>query len=119
MLYNYVALLLFIAFAVFVPVSFLLTAKLLGRKESGNPVKNAPYESGEKTVGDSRDVDNEYLPYFMLFLPFEIVIAILVLWSTTARQMSLSANIMLIGLGLFATVASFVGYRMVRHVVVR
>ena len=81
MLYNYVALLIFIAFAVFMPVSFIFTAKLLGKKRTGNPVKNAPYESGEETVGNSRDIDNEYLPHFMVFLPFEIIIVALILWS--------------------------------------
>jgi NADH:ubiquinone oxidoreductase subunit 3 (subunit A) len=114
MLYDYVALLLFIAFAVFIPVSFLFAARLLGRRESGNPVKNAPYESGEETTGDSRDIDNEYLPYFMLFLPFEVIIAFLILWSTSARQMSYSTNIMMLLLAVFATAMSLVGYKMIK-----
>lgn len=112
MLYNYIALLIFIAFAVFMPLSFILTAKLLGKKEAGNPVKNAPYESGEETVGGSRDVDNEYLPHFMIFLPFEIIIAILILWSTVAKSLSYGTDISIIMLGVIATALSFVGYRL-------
>jgi len=114
LLYNYIALLIFIAFAVFVPASFLLSAKLLGRKSQGNKVKNAPYESGEETIGNSKDVDNEYLPYFMLFLPFEIVVAIMILWSTIARSISFGASFGVLLLGVMATVLSVVGYKMVR-----
>lgn len=114
MLYNYIALLLFIAFAVFVPVSFVLTTKLLGKKEPGNSVKNAPYESGEETVGDSRDIDNEYLPNFMIFLPFEMIIVILILWSTVAKTINFNTNIAIIMLGVLATALSFIGYKMIR-----
>jgi len=114
MLYNYIALLLFIAFAVFVPVSFVLTTKLLGKKEEGNPVKNAPYESGEETIGDSRDVDNEYLPNFMIFLPFEMIIVILILWSTVTKTINFNTNIAIIMLGVLATVLSFIGYKLIR-----
>jgi NADH:ubiquinone oxidoreductase subunit 3 (subunit A) len=113
-IYNYVALLIYIAFAVFMPVSFLLSAKLIGRKESGNPVKNAPYESGEETIGSSKDVDNEYLPHFMIFLPFEMIIVILILWSTVAKTINFETNISIIMLGFTATVLSFIGYRMTR-----
>lgn len=112
MLYNYLALLFFMAFAVFMPVSFLLTAKLLSKREPGNPVKNAPYESGEETVGNSRDIDNEYLPYFMIFLPFEVVVAIMLLWSTAAGGISHINNLGIIILGIFATAMAFIGYRM-------
>jgi NADH:ubiquinone oxidoreductase subunit 3 (subunit A) len=112
MLYNYEALLIFIAFAVFMPVSFILTAKLLSKKEPGNPVKNAPYESGEETIGDSRDVDNEYLPHFMIFLPFEIIIAVFILWSTVAREIAFGPDIAIVMLGVLATALSFVGYKL-------
>lgn len=112
MLYNYIALLIFIAFAVFMPVSFLMIAKFLGRRDQGNPVKNAPYESGEETIGNSRDVDNEYLPHFMIFLPFEIIIAILILWSTVSRSLNYGADAAILGLGIIATALAFIGYKM-------
>ncbi len=113
MLYNYVALLIFIAFAVFIPTSFVLTAKMLGRKKSPNPVKNAPYESGEETVGAARDVDNEYMPYFMLFLPFEIIVAMLLLWSFASHAMGYTASMEILGLGVISTATAFAGYKLI------
>ena len=71
MLYNYIAILFFAVLGISIPLLFLLIAKLIGRRSPGNKIKNAPYESAEESLGGSRDVDNEYLPYFMLFLPFE------------------------------------------------
>ncbi len=113
MMYNYIALLIFIAFAVFIPTSFVLTAKLLGRKKSPNPVKNAPYESGEETVGSARDVDNEYMPYFMLFLPFEIIVAMLLLWSSASHVMGYLTSMELLGLAAVSTVMTFAGYKLI------
>jgi NADH:ubiquinone oxidoreductase subunit 3 (subunit A) len=109
---SYVSIAIFAAFAIFVPAGFLLTAKLLGRKSSGNPIRNAPYESGEETIGTSRDVDNEYMPHFMIFLPFEIVVAILILWSTVASSMSYYSSIAIIMLGIVAVVLSGMGYKL-------
>lgn len=113
MLYNYVALLIFMAFAAFIPISFIISIKLLSRKSQGNPVKNAPYESGEEPIGSSRDIENEYVPYFMIFLPFEIVLAVLILWSTSLKGINFSTNVGIIMLGVMATVLSFIGYKMV------
>ncbi|MDE1868594.1 MAG: NADH-quinone oxidoreductase subunit A [Candidatus Micrarchaeota archaeon] len=113
MLFNYIALVVFVAFAIFVPVSFLLTAKMLGRREHGNRVKNAPYEAGEQTIGSSRDIDNEYLPFFMMFLPFEIALVILMLWSVVAKQLAYTTGIEIIALAVISTVFSIVGYRFI------
>ncbi|HIH50313.1 MAG: NADH-quinone oxidoreductase subunit A [Candidatus Micrarchaeaceae archaeon] len=115
MLYDYVALLLFAAFAIFIPASFILASKLLRKRGRGNPVRNAPYESGEETIGRSRDIENEYLPYFMLFLPFEIVIAILIIWSSNVRQLDYGTNIAFIILGIFATAMSLIGYKIAKN----
>lgn len=112
MLYNYAALAIFSAFAVFVPASFILASKLLGRRVAGNSAKNAPYESGEATTGESRDVDNEYMPHFMLFLPFEIVIAILIVWSIATKSLGYYTNVAILMIGFVATVLSFFGYKL-------
>ncbi len=112
MISNYIALLIFAAFAIFVPLSFLLTAKLLGRKRSGNPVKNAPYESGEEPIGVSKDVENEYLPNFMLFLPFEIIIVLLLVWAAVNRAVPLGASIWILALAVCASALSIIGFRM-------
>ena len=114
MLYNYIAVTVFAAIAMFVPVSLLLLAKLLRHKSSGNQVKNAPYESAEATIGKNRDVINEYLPFFMLFLPFEVVAVLLLIWSSGLRQASYANGLMAIGMAAMAAAFSLSGYFMVR-----
>jgi NADH:ubiquinone oxidoreductase subunit 3 (subunit A) len=112
--YNYIALVFFIAVAIFVPFSFLLGARMLRRTLPGNPIKNAPYESAEATIGSNRDIMEEYLPYFIIFLPFEVVTMILLFWSAVARQISYTSNILIIGLVAIATVFAIAGYRLTR-----
>ena len=114
MFYNYLALAFFIIIGLLIPASIILTAKMLGRRVPGNQVKNAPYESGEATIGGSRDIDNEYLPYFMLFLPFEIVLAIIILWSTVARGIGYNTGVEIIGLAIVSMAMALVGYKFVR-----
>lgn len=113
MLYDYIAAGLFILFGLFVPFSFLLTSKLLRSKTPGNPVKNSPYESGEKSIGSSKDLDNEYLPYFALFLPFEIIAVYMIFWAPTARIGSQGAAIGSIGVLALSTALALIGYKMI------
>lgn len=112
MLYDYLALLFFLAFAVLVPVLFVVTSRLIAKKVPGNAVKNSPYESGEETIGSSRDIDNEYLPYFMIFLPFELILGILILWSTVAKSVSYEISLSVVFLGVFGSILSYIGYKM-------
>ena len=112
MLYNYLALAFFSIFAILIPLSFLLTAKLLGRKSTGNPVKNSPFESGEESIGTSKDIGNEYLPMFMLFLPFELIVAILIIWSITYNSLSYDSNLAILALLVVSTIVALVGYVM-------
>ena len=114
MLYNYIAILIFALIAISVPVSLILTAKLLRHNVKGNPVKNAPYESAEATIGKNRDVINEYLPFFMLFLPFEVVAVVLLIWSSVLRQVSYSNGILVVSMAVMAALFSIVGYFMIR-----
>ncbi len=114
MLYNYIAIVFFAAVAIFVPFSFLLTAKLLRHRIGGNPVKSSPYESGEATTGKNRDVINEYLPFFMMFLPFEVVVMILLIWSFVSRQIGYLNGLLIIGLAAMSLLFAFTGYFMTR-----
>ncbi|MFI5412672.1 MAG: NADH-quinone oxidoreductase subunit A [Candidatus Micrarchaeales archaeon] len=109
--YNYIALVFFALFALFIPASFLLTSKLLRHKSRGNRVKNMAYESAEEPIGRSRDVDNEYLPFFAMFLPFEIIAIIIVLWSTAARNMTTGTNVLVIGLLIISMALALAGYK--------
>ncbi len=114
MLYNYLALLVFALIAVFVPVSLLVTAKLFRHRTRDNAVKTAPYESAEATIGKNRDVINEYLPFFMLFLPFEVVAIVLLTGSAVLRQLSYTSGILVIGLAIAAVALSLTGYFIIR-----
>lgn len=111
--YNYIALMFFVIIGLLIPALFLFAARLLGNRAPGNPVKNAPYESAEETIGSSRGIDNEYLPYLMLFLPFEIVLAMLILWSTVAKAIDYNISLAIISLAVISTVFSFVGYKLI------
>ena len=86
-------------------------SKLIARRSPGNPVKNAPWESGEASVGRARDIDNEYLPFFSLFLPFEVIVGILAVWSLAAYGLSYSVDLGMVVLALAAGVAAVFGYR--------
>jgi NADH:ubiquinone oxidoreductase subunit 3 (subunit A) len=111
MLYNYIALVLFALFGIFIPTSFLFTAKLLGRRYKPNDVKEAPYESGEESIGGSRDIDTEYFPFIMLFLPFEVIAILVLVWSYAAGIMGKYPGLYMILLLLSATAFSIVGYK--------
>ncbi len=113
MIYDYIALIFFALFGIFIPVSFLLSAKLLGKHEPGNPVKNAPYESAEETIGGSRDIDNEYLSYFALFLPFEIVAVVVLLWSEVAYSLPLPIDLLYLGLPMISMLLMFAAYKLI------
>ncbi len=111
MLYNYIALGLLLLFGLGFPGGLLLASKLIGRKPVSNAVKNAPYESGETTVGSSMDIDNEYLPYYMLFLPFELTIAILLIWASVSNKTGFATGLLVIALAFAAMSISLVGYK--------
>ena len=111
MLYNYIAIVFFSLFAIFIPASFLFTSWLLRDKVPSNPVKNAPYESGEESIGGSRDIDTEYFPFIMLFLPFEVIAILVLVWSYAAGIMGKYPGLYMILLLLSATAFSIVGYK--------
>ncbi|MEM0154340.1 MAG: NADH-quinone oxidoreductase subunit A [Methanothrix sp.] len=113
MLYNYIAVVLFALLGIFIPVSFLMTAKILGRRYRPNNVKDAPYESGEKVIGSSRDIDSEYFPFIMLFLPFEIVAILVLVWSYASGITSRYSGLYMVFLLVFATVLSVIGYKVI------
>jgi len=109
--YNYIALAFFVLFALFVPLSYILTSKLLRQRSKGNRVKNTPYESAEQPIGKTRDIVNEYLSFFAMFLPFEIIAIVIVLWSIAARQLDLADNVAVIGLVIISMALALLGYK--------
>jgi NADH:ubiquinone oxidoreductase subunit 3 (subunit A) len=111
MLYNYIALIAFAILAFLVSLALIAASKLLARRSPGNAVKNAPWESGEESTGNARDVQNEYLPFFSLFLPFEVITGIIVVWATVAYGVGYFTSVGIIVLALAAGVAAGFGYK--------
>ncbi len=109
--YDYIALIVFVLFAIFIPASFLLTSKLLRKNPPGNRVKGTSYESAEQPVGGIRDIDNEYLPFFAIFLPFEIITMVLILWALAARIVGAGTNLLVVGLAIVSMVLAIIGYK--------
>ncbi len=109
--YNYIALAFFALFALSVPIQFLLASKMLRQKSKPNRVKNTPYESAEQPIGKTRDIATEYLNFFAIFLPFEIISMVVVLWSISARQLDLTTNIAIIGLAIVSMALALLGYK--------
>jgi len=112
MLFIYLILIISFVFALFMPISFLLTSKLLRPNTSRNQTKDAPYESGEEVIGYSRNIDNEYLGVFPIFLSFEVIIIILILWASASNYFSYTNSLMLILISLFSVVFSLIGYKL-------
>jgi NADH:ubiquinone oxidoreductase subunit 3 (subunit A) len=85
-------------------------------KSSINKIKNAPYESAEESIGSARDIENEYLPYFTIFLPFELIIILIFIWVPNLRIMDQNNNILLMGLFIVAMFFTAVIYTIIMKV---
>ncbi|MGI0141699.1 MAG: NADH-quinone oxidoreductase subunit A [Candidatus Micrarchaeales archaeon] len=106
MAYGFVTLAVFGAIALFVPLSMLLLAKLLGARTRQNPVKLQNYESAEVPIGTNKDVTNEYLHYFPLYLGFEMVVVVLIAWASVSSKISQNISFAIIGISVMAFVLS-------------
>lgn len=113
MIYNYIALAFFGIVAILFPLSIVLTSMSIRKKGVGNSVKNAPYESGEESIGEGRIVDTEYLPFMVLFLPLEIVSILVLMWSEVAYATPYGYGIGIVGLLGVAGLFSAIGHRII------
>ncbi len=113
MFYNYLALLIFIGMALFIPYSLLLTSISLRRRVPKNKVKNAPYESAEETIGEGLVVQVEYLPIFAMFLPFEIISVVVLLWASVARSVSYYSGLEMVGMVVVAMLFGLISYKFI------
>jgi len=111
MLYNYIGVFVFFIFALLVPILFLIFSILIREKSRSSKVKSAPYESAEESYGSARDVENEYIPYFLLFLPFELIVIFLLIWAPLFKLIDLSSNIIIILLSVVAMFFALVIYK--------
>ncbi len=110
--YNYIALFIFILFSASVPISFLVTSWFLRPHPPKNPVKGTSYESAEAPIGRTKDIVNEYIPFFTIFLPFEIISMMTILWAIASRQLPALIDVAAIGLPLFGMAFAWLGYKM-------
>ncbi len=94
----YIAVIIFIAIALFEPLSIFLTSILIRRNAPANRVKNNNYESAEHSRGRPASVMNEYIHYFPMFLAYEIILAIMFIWIIYASSLSSAVNIMVLSL---------------------
>ncbi len=92
------AIVIFAAVALLEPALMLLGSKLVRRTSRRNTVKEASYESAEESRGRRTSVMNEYLYYFPMFLAFEVIVAVMLIWSVNASSVSATADYALLGL---------------------
>jgi NADH:ubiquinone oxidoreductase subunit 3 (subunit A) len=113
MQFEAMAFIFFTLFSIFIPASFLFSSRMLRKRYAGNPVKNSPYESGEETIGKSRDIDAEYFPYFIIFLPFELIAVFAILWSAYSSYAGKLSGLYVIALIALATCFAIFGYKLI------
>jgi len=100
----YVQIVVFAFLAAFLPLSMLAFSKLIRPREGGNEVQKLSYESAEESIGQRVDIMREYLHYFPLFLAFEVIGIVVIIWSTFPRQAVASSGVYVISLLVFGLV---------------
>jgi NADH:ubiquinone oxidoreductase subunit 3 (subunit A) len=97
----YIQVAVFALLAVFLPISLLIFSKLVRPNKGSNKVQRQNYESAEESIGDKVTVMNEYLHYFSMFMAFEVIGIIVIIWSAFSRQLLESKGIYVIALLVF------------------
>ncbi len=90
MVYQYLQILVFAIVALLIPALLLAASKLVRKSGRGNAVTGKPYESAEETVGERVGMMSEYLHYLVMFLAFDIIAAIVIVWSVFPRPMQIA-----------------------------
>ena len=111
MVSAYVAIVIFVILAVLEPLLMLLSSKLIRRRSRETRVKKNNYESAEESSGTRTSVMGEYLYYFPMFLAFEVLVAIMLVWSVSAKAVNSTANYAI--LGLFAALVVYAAIHVV------
>ncbi|MDE1822728.1 MAG: NADH-quinone oxidoreductase subunit A [Candidatus Micrarchaeota archaeon] len=101
---TYIAIAVFILLSIFMPLSMILTSRMLRPFIRSNPIESAPYESAEESSGSRISIMNEYIHYFPMFISFEIVVAVIAVWAPLGRQLGVATDIYMLGLVLAAFV---------------
>ncbi len=108
----YVTLIISFLFALFMPLSFLIASKLMRVKKEKNPIKNAPYESAEETIGGSLNIMNGYIGFFSIFLSFELITVILILWAYSSNYFSYTTSLLILFTLVLSMIFSLIAYKL-------
>ncbi len=92
----YLALLVFVLFALIVPFAMILSSILIRNRKKSNSVKAASFESAEASSGSRISIMNEYLHYFSFFIAFDIIAAIVLIWAYASTGFSAAHDIIII-----------------------
>ncbi len=112
-MYTYIQIIIFLILSLLVPIAVIAVAKLLEPRIEKNPVKLSSYESAEEKIGQHKDVTNEYLHYFSIYLAFEISgIMIVSLAFAFVRTALFAYN--LISIGIISLALSLIAYAAAR-----
>jgi NADH:ubiquinone oxidoreductase subunit 3 (subunit A) len=109
---------IFILFSVLTPVSLILTSRMLRGSTKRNPVKDTPYESAEESRGSRISIMNEYLHYFSMFIAFEIIVTVVLVWAPVSKSVSFLPSVAVMGLiagGIVLEAFLLLIARMVEH----
>jgi NADH:ubiquinone oxidoreductase subunit 3 (subunit A) len=112
------AVLVFIIFSVFTPVSMILTSRALRRSTKRNTVKDAPFESAEESRGNGISIMNEYIHYFSMFIAFEIIVVVVLVWAPVSKSVPFVPSVAILGLlvvGMVFEAFMLLIARMVEH----
>ena len=89
--YNYLFLGVFLLIAIGFPLLPIILAKFVAPKKP-NPIKNATYECGVETKGDSWvQFKVQYYVYALIFVIFDIEVIFIYPWAVAFKQMGLFA----------------------------
>jgi len=89
--YQYLFLGIFLLIAVIFPLLPIILARFIAPKKP-NPIKNATYECGVETVGDSWvQFKAQYYVYALAFVIFDIEVIFIFPWAVAYKQMGLFA----------------------------
>ncbi len=106
MMSDYLAIAVFGLLALFVPATMLFAMRMLRPRTKQNAVKLLNYESAEESIGTHKDITNEYLHYFPLYLGFEFTVIVLIAWAYVFNVSLVKTNVIIMALPAAAFVFS-------------
>jgi NADH-quinone oxidoreductase subunit A len=97
---------------VFLTTFPLLTFGWLMGARGKNPIRDAPFESGQTHLGEARQrYMMQYYPYLIMFIVFDVVAMFLFTWGLAFSSMSLSQNyFFLIFIAILVTPLGYASY---------